>query len=380
MKYDCIVLGMGGVGSGALLAAAKKGWRVLGLDRFGVAHDKGSSHGRTRIIRTAYFEHPNYVPLCRSAWAAWEALQQECKTPLVEKTGLLQVGDPNGQVIQGVLSSARLHGLKVFELERQEIKSRFPAINVTAGQVGIFEESAGFLRVENCVAELINGARQRGAEIRSNEVIAGWSIESDGTVVVHGEYENFRAGKLIIATGAWFQQLLPDLGIELKILRKQQQWFQIDRHDIKFQNGFPCFLFENISGCFYGFPELDYLGMKVAEHSGGQAVDNPTDVDRSENTADTNRCREFLSNSFEFKKCRLVHYSVCMYSMSHDGHFILDHHPRFPQIVFAAGLSGHGFKFVPIIGRHLTDLLDGKTDANFEFLKIGDRELSTASS
>ena len=378
MKYDCIVLGVGGIGSGALLAAAKRGWKVLGLEQFGAVHDKGSSHGHTRIIRTAYFEHPNYVPLCQRAWLEWEQLQASCQNQLIQKTGLLQVGAPDLEVITGVLESAKLHDLSVTEMSAAEVMKRFPAIKVNDQHVGVFEEQAGFLRVENCVAELLKRAMEAGAEMKADFSVGGWSIESDGTIVVHGESENYRAERLIVTAGAWFKQLFPDLPIDLQIIRKQQQWFQIDRTDVKYQNGFPCFLFEDESGCFYGMPEIDYLAMKIAEHSGGQATESADKLDRSENANDRSRAEKFLNDSFVFTKSRLVHSSVCMYSMSSDGHFVVDQHPDHDQIAFACGMSGHGFKFAPILGQRLVEILDGKDDSNFDFLRIGDRQLASA--
>ena len=378
MIYDCIVLGVGGIGSAALLAAAQRGWKVLGLEQFGAVHDKGSSHGHTRIIRTAYFEHANYVPLCQRAWSAWEELQSTTKTQLIQKTGLLQVGKPDLEVITGVLESARQHDLSVSQMTPAEVMERFPAVKVNDQHVGVFEEQAGFLRVENCVSELLKLALKTGAEMTSNCSIGGWSVEADGTIVVHGESENFRTARLIVTVGSWFPQLFTDLDIHLDIVRKQQQWFQIDRTDVKYQNGFPCFLFEDERGCFYGMPEIDYLGMKIAEHSGGQPVADPMQIDRVEDKNDRQRCQKFLDDSFVFSKSRLVHSSVCMYSMSRDGHFIIDQHPEYPQIAFACGMSGHGFKFAPVIGKRLVGLLSDEEDAVFDFLRIGDRELAAA--
>jgi glycine/D-amino acid oxidase-like deaminating enzyme len=181
---------------------------------------------------------------------------------------------------------------------------------------------------------------------------------------------------LIVTAGPWFNQLNAELPIRLQILRKQQHWFQINRNDIKYQNGFPCFLVENDRGCFYGFPEIDTLGMKIAEHSGGQVVTRPDDVDRLLNQRDLERCEQFLRESFEFTRHRLVHFSACMYSMSTDGHFIIDHHPQYRQIVFAAGMSGHGYKFAPIIGERLVGMLENEPDPLFDFLQSGSRQLA----
>ena len=378
MIYDCIVLGVGGIGSSALYAAAQRGWKVLGIDRFGGAHDKGSSHGRTRIIRTAYFEHPDYVPLAQRCWERWEQIQAKSDVKLVEKTGLLQVGDPEGEVYQGLLASATQHNLAIEQLSAQQAMQRFPAFTIDDTQQCIYEEAAGFLLIENCVAKLIQLAKQTGAEFASNTHVQSVSVNTDGTIKLKAGNDEYLAHRLVVAAGSWSSEILGGLPFEIQVVRKQQTWFQVDRVDVKYQNGFPAFLFEEDNGCFYGFPEIDYLGMKVAEHSGGQDVEDPSKLDRQCNNEDLDRTQQFIDRRFNISRRRLVHHSVCMYSMSRDGHFIIDHHPDSQRIVFAAGLSGHGFKFSPVIGQQLVDLLEGESDPLFEFLKIGDRQLTGA--
>ena len=375
MVYDCIVLGVGGIGSAALYAAAKKGWSVLGIDRFGAVHDRGSSHGRTRIIRTAYFEHPNYVPLARSAWNSWELLQGLGSTKLMQKTGLLQVGPESGEVIQGVLSSAREHEIAIEQMSTQDAMQRFPAFKLPNEQCAVFEEQAGFLLVENCIAQVLKLAQQESATLMSNTVAERISVDDDGTINVITSDETFRARRLVIALGSWTRELLSGLEFGIEVVRKPMFWFQIDRTDIKYQNGLPAFLIETDENCFYSIPEVDYLGMKVAEHSGGQPVADPLEVDRNCNADEQSACEAFLDQHFEFSKRRLVHHSVCMYSMSADGHFIVDSHPDCSNIVFAAGMSGHGFKFAPVIGERLVEMLDSQANEDFDFLRMGNRQL-----
>ena len=270
MVYDCIVLGVGGIGSAALYAAASKGWSVLGIERFGAVHDRGSSHGRSRIIRTAYFEHPDYVPLARSAWQKWEAIQSLDDKAIMHKTGLLQVGDRSGEVISGVLTSAREHDIAIEEMSGSEAMKRFPAFKLAAESHAVFEEQAGVLLVENCVAQLIKLARQQSANLVTDTVAQTITVNPDQTISVTTDRGRYDASRLIICMGSWSNDLLTGLELNLEILRKPQFWFQIDRTDIKYQNGFPAFLIENGADCYYGIPEIDYLGMKVARHSGGR--------------------------------------------------------------------------------------------------------------
>ena len=371
--YDCVVLGLGGLGSASLYAAARQGWNTLGLEQFGVVHDRGSSHGQTRIIRTAYFEHPDYVPLAQRSWDAWNALQKESGEWLVQETGLLQVGPSEGEVVQGVLGSARQHDLPVEVLSPKELADQYPALRANSEHVGVFEASAGFLRVETCVASLLKLARQAGAKIQANTEVLSFSVDRQGLISLETNRGKVETERLMVTAGPWTQQVLADCDFQFDVIRKQQQWFQIDRVDIKYENGFPCFLFETEDGCFYGFPEIDRLGMKLAEHSGGQVVPDPSTLDRTVNRDDQNRCERFLDDHFHFTKRRLVHQSACMYTMSPDGHFVIDRHPRFDNIVLAAGMSGHGFKFLPVVGQQLVRLLQGENDPSFQFLQMADR-------
>jgi sarcosine oxidase len=377
-KFDCIVIGFGGVGSGALWEGAKRGWSMLGLDRFGPAHDRGSSHGHTRIIRRAYFEHPNYVPLVERSFELWDELTKRHRTapevkPLLIPTGLLQVGPKNSDVIRGVETSAVQHGLRVERFTPAEIKERLPILRVPQHHVGVYEPGAGVLQVELCVAAMIQQATKLGATIMADCPVSAWEIADDGSVVVECGDQEFVGDHLLIAGGAWSNHLLSELGLNLTVLRKQQQWFQLDRVEQKLVNRFPAFLFEQDDGdVFYGIPEINYLGMKVAEHSGGEEVSDPSLLNRELNETELQRVEQFLKQHFHFGYHRLVHFSQCMYTMSRDGHFIVDQYPHLPQVAFAAGLSGHGFKFAPLLGQYLIRLVAGEQDEQLAFLKLRD--------
>lgn len=369
--HDCIVLGTGGLGCAALYSAAKKGWKVLGIDQFGPAHNLGSSHGQTRMIRRTYFEHPNYVPLAQKSFEYWDQLQVLTTESLIRRCGLLQVGNPDGAVIQGVLKSASDHDLAHSQLNVEEIRSKFPLFKPDAGQVGVFEEDAGFLRVEKCVATLIKLAKDHGAEYAASTKIERWESNDDGTFSVFAGDQVFHAKHLVITAGAWANDLLSELGISLRVVRKQQQWFQSDRVDMHVETGFPCFLIETESkDWFYGVPAIDKLGMKIAEHTGGQAIAHPDQLEREINQHDLDRVQGFVDRYIDFGRSRVIYHSACMYTFSEDEHFILDHHPAHPNVVFAAGMSGHGFKFAPLLGEQLIGMLEGKSDPNCEFLKL----------
>ena len=373
--HDLIVIGFGGVGSATLYHAAKKGWKVVGIDQYGPAHNKGSSHGQTRIIRKAYFEHPNYVPLAEEAFERWDELNDRHRTrpdikPLFEPAGVLQIGLPGSEVIEGVRASAEQHDLKLEVFTPEQIHQRLPILNIAPNHIGLFEPEAGFLRVDHCVAAHLAQAKKRGAELASEERVISWTASENG-VEVKTDRGTWRAARLAICAGAWSSSLLSELDVKINVLAKQQNWYQIDRVEQKFVNNFPAVFIEEDDGeQFYCLPEVDSHGMKVCRHTGGQQVEDPSKLDRELDTDDIERNEAFLDRRFHHSKHRLVHHSMCMYSMSPDGHFIVDQHPNHPNVAFAAGLSGHGFKFTPVLGHRLVEMLDGNRDANTEFLSL----------
>lgn len=368
--HDLAIVGVGGMGSAAFWAATERGLNVIALEQFGPAHDRGSSHGQTRIIRAAYFEHPSYVPLAQRSFRLWDEISARGRQPLIHRNGLLQVGHPDSPVIAGVRTSARQYSLAVDELLPEEIEARWPAFRIRPDQVGLFESGAGYLRVEWCCAAMIRAAKDKGGEYHADTAVQSWRVEADGTVRLETASGAFRARQAIFAGGPWSAPLLAELHLPLQVVRKQQHWVQVDRADIQAAAGFCCFLFDTPEGCFYGFPAIDHLGMKFAEHSGGSPVAEPSQLDRELDADDWARTSAFIERAFRFGRTRLTHHSACMYTRSPDEHFLIDLHPEHPQIAFVAGLSGHGFKFAPVIGQQLVDLLAGHPDPDCEFLRL----------
>jgi len=368
--YDAIVLGTGGVGSAAAFHLARRGARVLGLDRFPGGHDRGSSHGQTRIIRQAYFEHADYVPLLRRAYELWAELESLADEKLFHQVGLLQIGPPEGYVIGGVLSAAKQHGLAVDELSAVESHARFPGFHVPEGMVGVFEPAAGYLRVERCVLAHLAAAKQQGAELRTGVTVQSWNAD-DRNVSVATDQGTFTADKLVITAGAWAPQLLADLGIPMTVRRKHLHWFECDNPVYRGANA-PTFFYEMPHGLFYGFPAVDELGVKVAEHSGGETVSDPLTDSRPLEEQDLARVRDFVGEQLPTvgKLARPTRHEVCFYTMSPDEQFIIDTHPRYKNVVFSAGLSGHGFKFTSVLGEIMADLaLTGTTPQPVGFLR-----------
>jgi sarcosine oxidase len=368
--YDVIVLGTGGVGSAAAYRLARRGAKVLGIDQFPGGHDRGSSHGETRVIRQAYFEHPDYVPLLLRAYELWRELEQESGTDLLHQVGLLQVGPPEGFVVRGVLEAAQLHGLKVEPLTADEVPRRFSGLRAAEGSMGVFEPAAGYLKVERCVLAHLAAARQCGAEFQFGVTAREWHADGSGVRLVTDQGE-FSTSKLVITAGPWAPQLLADLGVPLVVRRKHLYWFPTSDRSYHEGGGCPTYLYELPHGVFYGFPQIDELGVKVAEHSGGAIVDNPTNDARPLDPADLARVESFLAQYLPGVGRPMQRRSVCFYTMSPDEHFLVDRHPHQENVFFVAGLSGHGFKFTSVLGEALADLaLNGKTKLPIEFLGL----------
>jgi sarcosine oxidase len=367
--YDAIVLGAGGgVGSSALMHLALRGARVLGIDRFAPGHDRGSSHGQTRLIRQAYYEHPDYVPLVRRAFELWAELEARVGETLYHQVGLLQIGPRRGEVLRGVRASASLHSLAIEELSAANCESRFPGFRVPAACEAIFEARAGYLLVERCVEAHAKAAVQLGAKFHAGETVQSWRAEGAG-VVVQTDRGSYAADRLIVAAGPWASSLLTDLKIPLVVLRKPLYWFRTRNDIYRADRGCPAFLYDLPGGCFYGFPQIDPRGIKAAQHTGGAVVDDPLVVDPEIDPVDQEAVANFVAEYLAGATTHCTDHAACMYTMTPDAHFIVDQHPEYPQVALAAGLSGHGFKFTSVLGELLCQLaLDGRTSLPLEFL------------
>lgn len=370
MNFDCIVLGVGGFGAGALDALARRGATVLGVERFGVAHDCGSSHGRTRILRKAYFEHPDYVPLCIEAYERWDALAADFGRPLYRLCGLMLAGPDDGEAVAGAKLSASRYGVGLDALTAAEAMRRFPAFRIPAEASVVVEPHAGFLFVEECVQAHVGRAQRHGAVLQTGETVLRWT--SDGrTVVVVTDRGEYTAAKLVVAAGAWASQMLHGVNVPLQVVRKPQFWHAVTNDAFHVDNGCPGYLFERADGVFYGFPSLDGATLKLAEHSNGVPVDDPSTLDRDVHPADCEPVARFASEHLSGVNPRAERHSVCMYTLTPDHHFLVDVHPEYENVVVAAGFSGHGFKFTTVLGEALADLaLTGRSDLPIDFLSL----------
>jgi sarcosine oxidase len=356
-SFDVIMLGVGGMGSAACFELARRGRRVLGLEQFALAHDRGSSHGQTRIIRTAYAEGPAYVPLVRRAFEKWYDLEQISGKHLLTECACLNAGPPGSEHVEGVRASVRQHNLAAEELSAAEINKRFP-FRFPADYVGVIERDAGFLYVEECVRAHCDAAAAFGAEIHAEEPVREWKVVGDG-VEVTTDKGTYRSAKLVVTAGAWATRLLADIGVPLRVMRQTLHWFGGDdfgpcvRRDV-----FPIFIADVPGGPFYGLPAIDRFGLKVARHYNAPELPNPEGVNWSTTADDARPVGAFLDAYTHFLLHVETKAQVCMYTVTPDHHFVIDLHPRFPQVSVACGFSGHGFKFATTVGEILADLAE----------------------
>ncbi len=375
MTFNTIVCGVGTMGAAACHHLAVRGASVLGLEQFDIPHNRGAHHGLTRMIRQAYYEHPDYVPLLRRAYELWHELQDASGTPLLHLNGGLYISPPGGSILKGSLASAREHKLPHELLDHAALADRFPQFQLPPDYQGLFENNAGYIIPELAVGAHVEQALLNGAEIHGHEAIEGFSTDATG-VTVKTDRSSYRAEHLVVTAGAWSGRLLRDLGVPLAVTRQILAW-TTPRDPAEFApDRFPCWFIESDTTPgfgHYGFPILPGSpGFKIALHKPGSIVTDPDAVVRDPLPGDEDEIRPALARHIPGANGPLLALRACLYTNSPDSHFIIDrlpgHHDR---LTVAAGFSGHGFKFASVIGESLADLATtGKSSLPTDFLKL----------
>ena len=357
--FDVIVVGLGAMGSATAAHLAARGVRVLGLDRFHPPHDLGSSHGLSRIIREAYFEDPLYVPLVQHAYQLWQELEQQSGRKLLLRTGGLMLGHSDGVLVSGARRSAEIHKLPHKILSAGDIRRQFPAFEPAEEMGAVWEPRAGVLFPELAIQSQLEIAAKHDAVLRFNEPILKWETLRDG-VQVHTPTNTYTGGHLVISSGAWLSSLVPDLHLPLKVERQVVFWFK-PRSDAEtlLPTVGPIYICEHQPRrFFYGFPDLGD-GVKIGVHHEGNSAD-PEGLDRTVKPSEITLAHGLLKRYLPCAAGSLSSSAVCMYTNTPDEHFILDFHPKFPQVLIISPCSGHGFKFAPVIGEIAARLLTGE--------------------
>lgn len=361
--FDVAVIGLGAMGSAALFNLASRGQRVIGIEQFEPGHDKGSSHGESRIIRLSYFEHPSYVPLARRALEKWRELEALSGETILTVTGILEAGYPGCQAVEGSLEASRLHELDHEILSATEINRRFPAFKLPSHWTGLYQPDAGFLRPELAIRQFVGLAEARGAEVRTRTRVL--AIEPLGTGVrITTDAGQVEAGSVIIATGAWIGDFAPELKPHLKVTRQVLGWFEPLQPAYYAPDRCPVFFLESEDDACYGFPDFAGTGVKAASHRKGAYLSSADDLAQDGGAADEAQIRRMLALAMPDANGPLRAMRTCMYTRTPDEDFVIDRSPADPRIVLASPCSGHGFKFASMIGEVLADLALGKTPAN----------------
>jgi sarcosine oxidase len=370
-SYDAIIAGLGSMGSAALYTLAARSYRVLGIDRFDVPNTLGSSIGVNRIIRLAYAEHPDYVPLLHRAYALWRDLEQISGERLLVITGGIDAGPETGVIVRGSLRSCAAHQLPHDVLTARELGDRFPGYRLPADMCAVYQPDGGFLMSERCVTTYVRQALVLGAEIHGRERVAGWDVTADG-VRVKTEYRTYEARRLIVAAGPWTAGLVPRLAPLAIPERQVLLWTQPLSPDRFRPDNFPVFNLEAADGRYYGFPVYEVPGFKMGKYHHRHEATDADAVVRECSPEDEAVLRDGVRRYFPEADGPTLAMKVCMFTNSPDEHFLLDRYPGAPEVVIAAGFSGHGFKFCSVVGEIAADLaMEGRTRWNIDLFRLG---------
>ena len=373
--YDVIVVGLGGMGSAALYHLAKRGLNALGIKRFDIPHEMGSSHGLTRIIRLAYYEDLSYVPLLRRSYELWDDLEREFGEQLFFQTGSIDMGPEDGEVFSGSLGSCLENDLEHVVLNSKELRARFPGYQMPPETMALFQPQGGLLVPERCITAHVDLAVKHGAEVHTGERVLGWDILADERVAVRTDAGRYVAEKLVICGGAWASKFAPQLAGAAAPERQVVIWLKTKQPDLFAPERFPVWNGQVDEGRYYGFPEFNPSGktpgMKFGRYHHREEIVDPDTVDRAVQPEDEALLREFAERYFPAGAGKTLNMVVCMFTNTADEHFLLDTLPDAPQVSIAAGFSGHGFKMASVVGEIMADLAqDGVTSHDIELHRL----------
>jgi sarcosine oxidase len=370
--YDVIVVGIGGMGSAAAYHLASREVDTLGLERFDVPHDRGSSHGITRIIRKGQYEDPEYVPLAERSYDLWRELEAVSGRELLHITGGVDAGPPDGDVFPSSRDSCREHDIDYEVLTGREVNERFPGYDLPADHRAVYQPESGFLVPEQCLIAHVEAAQERGAEIHAREAVTDVSTDGDAGVRVTTDRDTYAADDVVVTAGAWAGEFLPGLADELVPVRQILAWLQPSDPELFDPTRFPVFIHETETEHYYGFPRFDVPGFKFARFNHFRETVDPDGMDREPTKRDEEMLRSYARRYFPEGAGPTMRLSTCMFTNTPDGHFVLDAAPGRPRVTVGAGFSGHGFKFASVVGEILADLaLDGETDHDIDLFAAG---------
>lgn len=370
-SFDIAVIGLGAMGSASIYAAAKRGQRVLGLERYEPGHLLSSSFGESRLIRLAYFEDPSYVPLVQEAYKCWRDLEAVTGENVLKITGAIEAGFPGAPLVAESWRSSTEHHLRSERLTAREANARFPAFDLPDEWDVIFQPDAGALLPEKAIRLFIAGAKAHGAAVRLNTRVISVEPVGDRVKIVLEGGERIEVGSAVISAGAWIGDLLPDIAKDLCLTRQPQMWFRPQNPALVGADHMPAFLFQTRVELIYGLPDVCGTGVKAAFHHSGGPLSSAEQPRGVVSRAEIEHLQGMLRRYVPAAAGTLVKSSVCIYTRSPDGHFLVGLHPNAPQLVIASPCSGHGFKFASVMGEILADLaIDRKTDRKISLFNL----------
>jgi sarcosine oxidase len=362
--FDALVVGLGAHGSAATAELARRGLRVLGLDRFARGEAMGSSGARSRMIRIAHYESARYTELARASWDRWRTLEAETGLAILTPTPGLYAGPAGSDVVAGSLVAARAGAVHHEILDADAIRTRWPVLTPSSDTIGVVDPDAGILRADRAIEARLVVAERAGASLRFGARVVDWrpsggsgfEVETSDGAVGGGEL-------LVLAAGPWTSRFVPDLALPLAVERQPVVWLEPASGATAARlllDDLPLWLWATEAGTMYGFPWDDELGLKVALHHGGATVD-PDAVERTVLSADEEVVRRFVRERMPAMDGQVRGSTVCLYTNAPDDEFVIDRHPAGRGVAFASACSGHGFKFAPIVGEILADLVMGRS-------------------
>jgi sarcosine oxidase len=372
VTYDVIVVGVGGMGSAACWQLARRGQRVLGLERFDIPHAMGSSHGISRIIRLPYYEDPAYVPLLHRAYELWAEAERATGETLLVTTGSIDAGPEDDALFQGALASAMQHGLRHEVLTGAGVNARFPGYRLPDAMRAVFQPQGGLIASERAIVAHVRAAQAAGAVIQAREPMLDWRVTASGGVAVRTGKGVYEADRLVLAAGPWMGELAAPLAGRAVPERQVLAWLQPLRPALFTPQAFPVFNLQVEEGRYYGFPVYEVPGFKFGRYHHRGETSTADGVRREVDEADEALLRQFGERYFPDGSGPTMALRTCLFTNTADEHFVLDHHPDHRQVVLVSPCSGHGYKFCSVIGEIVADLAtgDGTTRHEIGFLGL----------
>lgn len=357
-RFNVIVVGVGGMGSATCYHLAKRGQRVLGLEKNNIPHDLGSSHGYTRIIRLAYYEHPSYVMLLKRAYELWDEIERVTGEKIFYKTGSIDAGPADSWVFKGSHRSVVEHGISHEVLTGIELAQKYPGYQLPHDHMALYQEDGGFIVPERSTINFVEAAHAHGAEIHGREEVLEYHPTAEGGVKVITNRSEYEADRLVITAGAWNSHLVPMLNGLAVPERQALAWIQPERPELFQTHNFPVFNLLVEEGRYYGFPIHGVPGFKIGLYHHFKEHGVPESFKWDADLVDEDALRECVDRYFPMASGPTMSLAVCMFTNSPDGHFVIGGLPGMEQVYFAAGFTGHGYKFASVIGEVMADLAE----------------------